>query len=41
MRRALIHHEQSSGRNYNDLKFSAATSEQALGKITPNTCTAI
>lgn len=31
----------ATGRNYEDLKFSAAISAQSLGKIIPETCAAI
>ena len=49
MRRAITSHERLSvtlrflatGRSYEDLKFSAAISPQALGVIIPETCTAI
>jgi len=49
MRRALTPHERLSvtlqflatGRSYEDLKFSAAISPQALGVIIPETCAAI
>lgn len=49
MRSAITPHERLSvtlrylatGRNYEDLKFSARISAQALGKIIPETCKAI
>ena len=49
MRRAITPHERLSvtlrflatGRSYEDLKFSAAISPQALGVIIPETCAAV
>jgi len=49
MRRATTTHERlrvtlrflATGRSYEDLKFSAAISPQALGVITPETCATI
>jgi len=49
MRRVIAPHERLSvtlgflatGRSYEDLKFSAAISPQALGLIIPETCAAI